>query len=71
LALAFIFSALYIGVALSSLLHDYRIIESDAAADARSMNSCVQGCNEIQGYLISKPLAAEEIEAQLVESQVI
>jgi len=43
LALAFIFPALYISVALSSLLHDYRIIEGDAAADARSMAAALNG----------------------------
>jgi diguanylate cyclase (GGDEF)-like protein len=43
LALAFVFPALYIGVALTSLLHDYRVIESDAAADARSMAAALNG----------------------------
>ncbi len=43
LALAFIFPALYIGVALSSMIHDYRLIEGDAAADARSMAAALNG----------------------------
>ncbi len=43
LALAFIFPVLYIGVALSSMVHDYRVIEGDAAVDARSMAAALNG----------------------------
>ena len=43
LALAFIFPVLYIGVAAWSMLHDYRVIEGDAAADARSMAAALNG----------------------------
>ena len=43
LALALVFPALYVGLALTFILHDYRVIIGEAGAEARSMAAALNG----------------------------
>ena len=43
IALAFIFPVLYVGLALTFILHDYRVIIGEAGGDARSLAAALNG----------------------------